>query len=87
MIYISIALVIIFIIIGYVSLKFIDWLKLESDRKHQLNIKSSEEEVSAAIENALKKFDSRINDTWGTISSVKEEVNALRLQIGLRKPK
>ena len=54
------------------------------DHKIALNTKSSQEELSAAVTELHKQFDDRINKTWGTISSTKQELEALKLQIGLR---
>jgi ABC-type transporter Mla subunit MlaD len=85
MIWLALALIIVSLVCGLVAFKYIELLKVESDRRYEVNTKSAEAEISAAIEEALKKFDDRINNTWSTISSVKEELNALRLQIGLRK--
>lgn len=77
MLWFSIALVIIAGMGFYLVNKYLD-------QKHQLNIKSSEEELSAAMAELHKQFDSRINNAYGTISSIREELNALRLQIGLK---
>ena len=77
MLEISIALVVIACIAAFLVNKYLD-------QQHAINIKSSKEEVSAAIEEGLKVFDDRINKTWGTISEVKQELNALKLQIGFR---
>jgi len=77
MIYISIALVIIAGMAFYVINKYLD-------HKIMLNTKSSEEELSAAVSEMHKQFDARINNAYGTISSIKEELNALRMQIGLK---
>lgn len=77
MLELSIALVIIAGIAGYLVNKFLD-------QRMALNNKASEEALSTAVEEQLKKFDTRINDTWSTISSTKEEFNALKLQIGLK---
>ena len=85
MIYISIAIVLSVAIFGYIAVKFIElqYAKLEST-KH-INNESAMAELSAAMDERFKKFDSRLNDTWGTISSVKEEINAIRLQLALGK--
>lgn len=77
MLWLSIALVIIATEAFYLANKYID-------QKHALNTKSSKEELSAAVEELHKQFDERINKTWGTISSTKQELEALKLQIGLK---
>lgn len=84
MLEISISLVIVACIAGYLVNKFLDQRSLELERKHQLNIKSSEEELSASITELIKPFDARINDTWSTISAVKQELNTIKLQIGIK---
>jgi len=80
----SIALVVVACIAGYLVNKFLDQRTLELERNHALNTRSAEAEISAAVEEGLQKFDNRINNTWSTISEVKQELNALKLQIGLR---
>jgi len=55
------------------------------DQKPTINTESVDTaELSAAIDVKLKLFDDRINNTWGTVSSVKEDLNALKLQIALK---
>jgi len=77
MIYLSIAMVIIAGMAFYLVNKYLD-------QKHMLNTKSAEAELSAAVSELHKQFDTRINNAYGTISSIKEELNALRMQIGLK---
>lgn len=77
MISISIALVIIACIAGYLVNKFLD-------QRMQLNTAASNDALSAAVEEQIKKYDDRLNKTWGAISSTKEELNALKLSIGLK---
>lgn len=77
MMYLSIALVIIAGMAFYLINKYLD-------QKMLLNTKSVEAELSAAVAELHKQFDSRINNAYGTISSIKEELNALRMQIGLK---
>lgn len=77
MMYFSIALVIIAGMAFYLANKYLD-------RQHLINTKSSKDELSAAVSELHKQFDSRINNAYGTISSIKEELNALRMQIGLK---
>lgn len=84
MVEIAVTLFLVSCIAGYLVNKFLDQRQQENDRKHELNTKSAEAELSAAIEEGLKKFDSRINDTWGTISDVKQELNSLKMQLGFR---
>ena len=78
MLALSIALVIIACIAGWLVNKHID-------NKHLLNTRSVDSELSAAMEEQLKKFDDRLNSTWSTISSTKEELNAIKLAVGFRK--
>ena len=77
MIYISIALVIVAGMAFYLINKWMDLNII-------LNKQASSDALSTAMEEQLKKFDIRINDTWSTISNTKEELNALKLQIGLK---
>lgn len=78
MLELSIALVIIATEAFYLVNKYLD-------QKNALNTKSVEAELSAAVEELHKQFDDRINKTWGTISSTKQELEALKLQIGLQR--
>lgn len=77
MIYLSIALVIIATEAFYLVNKFLD-------QKFALNKQASADALSTAIDELHKQFDDRINKTWGTISSTKQELEALKLSIGLR---
>jgi hypothetical protein len=72
--YIALALV----IIAAMAYTLVDkWL----EQKASLNSKPVDTtELSAAIDVKLKLFDDRINNTWGTVSSIKEELNAIKLQ-------
>lgn len=72
MIYLSIALVIIAGMAFYLVNKYLD-------QKHQLNTMFSEENTVASLQEQLKKFDERINNTWGSVSLIKEEINAIKL--------
>lgn len=75
--YISLALV----IIAAMAYTLINrWM----DEKSSLNTKASEEALSTAVEERLKKFDARINDTWAVTSSVKLELEAIRLMMGIK---
>ena len=77
MIEISIALVIIAGMAFYLVNKFLDM-------KFKLNIEATNLATIAALEDRIHKFDERINNTWGTISSTKQELEALKLSIGLK---
>ena len=77
MIAFSIALVIIAAMAAYLVNKFLD-------KKYQISIESAEAGTIAALEEQLKKFDQRINDTWGTVSSTKQELESLKMVIGLK---
>ena len=77
MLEIAIAIIVVACIAGFLVNK---WLNLT----HPINIASSNDDSIAAINEQLKLFDGRINDTWGTISSTKEELKALKLAIGLK---
>jgi len=77
MIYLSIAMVIIAGMAFYLVNKYLD-------QKMLLNTASSKDELSAAVSEMHKQFDTRINNAYGNIGSIKEELNALRMQIGLK---
>lgn len=77
MISISIALVIIAGMAFYLVNK---WM----DLNYIINKQASSDALSTAMEEQLKKFDDRLNNTWSTISNTKEELNALKLSIGLK---
>ena len=87
MIELSIALVLISAIAGYLTNKFLDQRQQELDEKVRINKLSSAtmEDLPATVTEALKAYDDRINVTWGTISSIKEELNAYKMQAALRK--
>ena len=77
MIYLSIALVIIAAMAFFLINK---WM----DINYLLNTKVTEVAPSTAVEDQLKKIDTRINDTWAVISSTKEELSAFKLMMGLK---
>lgn len=78
MMFLSVALV----IIAAMTYMLVDkWL----DQKASLNIVPVDTtELSAAIDVKLKLFDDRINNTWGTVSSIKEDLNAIKLQNAIK---
>lgn len=57
------------------------------DQKNELNTKSVQAELDAAIIELNKQFDERLNKTWGTISSIKQELEAFKLVTGIRNNK
>ena len=77
MIELSIALVIIAFMAYKVANKYLD-------NQHQLNTKSVQAELDAAVAELTKRFDDRLNNTWSTISSTKQELEAFKLSLGLR---
>lgn len=77
MIALSISLVIIACIAGWLVNKYLD-------QKYALNIRSSEEELSAATAEMHKQFDSRINKAFENHALIKQEFESLKLQMGLR---
>jgi C4-dicarboxylate transporter len=84
MIEISIALVLIAAIAGYLVNRYLDQRQQEMDHKNRVNIEADNTAAIAALTEQINKFDERINSTWGTISSTKQELEAFKLQIGLR---
>jgi hypothetical protein len=78
MIYLSIALVIIAGMAAYLANKIID-------RKYVINtVSAPDADAVAAFEEQLKKFDERLNNTWGTVSAIKTELESIRLAIAIK---
>ena len=78
MISLSIALVIIAAMAFWLVNKYLD-------QKYALNTKSAEAELSAAVDELTKKFDSRINKAFENHQLIRTELDSLKLQIGFRK--
>ena len=83
-----IALSIALVIIAFLASRSLDfWLQLkerELTRAYELNSLAVKAAQDGASEELLKLFDDRINKTWDVISSTKQELSALKLQIGLK---
>lgn len=77
MLELSIAFVIFAGISGWLVNKYLDM-------KYALNTEATNVAAVAALEDRINKFDQRINDTWSTISSTKQELEAHKLAMGLR---
>lgn len=77
MIEFSIALVIIAGIAGWLVNKYLN-------QKVVLNTEAANAAAIAAFEERINKFDERINNTWSTISTVKQELEAHKLAVGLK---
>jgi hypothetical protein len=77
MIELSIAFVIVAGIAGFIANKYLDM-------KYALNTEATNLAAVAALEERINKFDQRINDTWSTISSTKQELEAHKLAMGMR---
>lgn len=84
MIELSIALVIIAGIAGFLTNKLLDQRQQELDKKYQLNNEASHEALSAATAELHKQFDSRINKAFENHQLIKTELDSLKLQIGLK---
>ena len=78
MLELSIALVIIASIAGWLCNK---WL----DQRQALNTSAAEAALTELLEERLKAFDGRINDTWQTIAATKQELQSVKLQMGFKK--
>jgi uncharacterized membrane protein YraQ (UPF0718 family) len=80
MLYLSIAIVIVAIIAGYLINKIID-------REYPINTQSTENnvELSAAVSEMHKQFDARINKSFETIQVLKSELESLRLQVAIKR--
>ena len=77
MISLSIALVIIACIAGFLVNKYLD-------QKYSININASSEALSAATAEMHKQFDGRINKAFENHQLIKSELDSLKLQIGMR---
>lgn len=77
MIEIAIALVIVSCIAGYLVNKVIE-------RKYPITTSADITMLNRSIDEQIHKFDTRLKDTWTAISSTKEEVNSLKLRLGLQ---
>jgi biopolymer transport protein ExbB/TolQ len=84
MMYLSAALVIIAILGFYLINKFLDQRQQELDKKISLNNEAAEAALSAAASEMHKQFDARINKTWETISTTKQELESLKLQLAIK---
>lgn len=84
MLYLSIALVIIACITGWLVNKWLDQRQLELNIKNTINNEATEEALSAATAKLHKQFDERINKTWETIQITKADLESLRLQIAIK---
>ena len=78
MVELSIALVLIAAMAFYLVNKFLDL-------KYQISNTSADADTIAALTERINKFDQRINDTWSNTSNIKQELDAFKLAIGIRK--
>ncbi len=79
----AIALVIVAAMAFYLVNKYLDQRAIELEQKSQLNTTAADAALSAAVTEKFNNFDDRLNKTWGAISSAKEELNAIRLQLAM----
>lgn len=77
MIYLSIAIIVVACIAGYLVNKYLDM-------KYTINTHASIDALLVAIDEKNKLFDSRINKAFETIQLTKTELESLRLQVGLK---
>lgn len=85
MMYLSIALVLIAIIAGFLVNKWLDQRQQELDIKNEVNTDAAEAALSAAVSEMHKQFDTRINKTWEQMSTFKTELESLRLQVAIKR--
>lgn len=50
-----------------------------------INKQSATAEPLASHEEIFKKFDERINHTWDHIGSIKQSIEGLKLQVGMKR--
>jgi predicted component of type VI protein secretion system len=84
MLELAVALVIVALIAGFLINKKLDFEVKKFEKADELNNEAALSALLAPLEERITKFDSRINDTWSTISSTKQELEALRLAISIK---
>lgn len=84
MIALSIALVVIACIAGYLVNKHLDNIQSNVVLLHSINTVSAQAELSAAIDEMHKQFDNRINKAFENHQFIKTELDSLKMQIALR---
>jgi methionine-rich copper-binding protein CopC len=82
--YLSIALVLIAAIFGYLANKWLDQKQQQIDTKITLNNEAAEAAISAAVTKMHKQFDDRINKAFETIQITKSELESLKMQIAIK---
>lgn len=85
MIYLSIALIVFSLIAGLLLNKWLNMLALEKDRAHTINTEATRVAAVNAIEELIKPFDDRINNTWKSISDIKQDLETFKLRTDMRK--
>ena len=84
MIYVSIGLVIIASIAGFLVDKFLNQRQQEIDHKHQVNTESVSQTTTDALEEMHKHLDQRINKAFENHSVLKQEWESVKLSLGLK---
>lgn len=77
MLSISLALIVIACIAGFLVNKLIE-------RKFPITTSADITALNQSLDEQIHKFDSRLKDTWAAISDTKESVNSLKLRLGLQ---
>jgi HD superfamily phosphohydrolase YqeK len=85
MIYLSIALTLSVAMCVYLADKWLNQRQQEIDYQHRINTTASMEALTEPFEEQLKLFNDRINNTWSTTSSLKQELDALKLSVSLKR--
>ena len=85
MIFLSIALTLSVAICAYLVNKWLDQRQQEIDYNHRINTNASMQALTGPLEEQIKKFDDRINNTWSVTSSLKQELDALKLSVSLKR--
>ena len=84
MVELSVALITIASIAGWLINKFLNQRQQVLDRNADINSNAAEAALSAAVTEMHKHFDERINKAFESIQLTKSELEALKLAVGLR---
>tara|TARA_R110000868_G_scaffold6114_4_gene35322 strand:+ start:632 stop:895 length:264 start_codon:yes stop_codon:yes gene_type:complete len=80
----ALAAVIIASIAGYLCDKYLKQRQQELDHRIHINTQSTEVDTVAALEEFREKFDQRINKAFENHAILKQEIDSLRLGLGLK---
>ncbi len=64
-----------------------EYLKTNKEKDNTINKVTSFEAELASINEQLKKYDDRVNNTWEIVSGVKQSIETLKLQFNMNRSK